>query len=143
MPSIGVLEPAISRAMRSIVPSPPNTMSRSASLETAAASGYVGTSRPASVAVAMSVKTVRPELRINSAASCTRVRQDGFSEFAISPMRLLPNLFNQHQKFLIPGRAEQRRFGVANPLDWSFEFLDPLTQFTQHPLMDGRIANHP
>ena len=39
MPSIGVREPAISRATRSIVPSPPKTSSRSTSRASAAASG--------------------------------------------------------------------------------------------------------
>ena len=104
MPRIGVAEPAMSRAARSMVPSPPKTRSKSDSR--------------ASVAVSPSTTALRPARRMSCAALRRISAQAAFSEFPISPMRLILSayFFNQHQKFLVARRAEQRRFRHTAPV---------------------------
>src|SRR5271154_1713201 len=127
-PRIGVGEPAISRATPSIVPSPPKTKSKS-------------TSR-ASDAASPSTNALRPARWMNRAALRMMAALAGLSGLPMSPMRLILSacFFNQHQKFFVARRAEQRRFRHAAPLQIILRG-DKLFQFLQHAFVDGRIAD--
>src|SRR5262245_57720619 len=117
MPTMGVGEPAVSRATRRNVPSPPKTMSRSTWRVSAAALGQGGNRNPARRAVAASASTERPVALMRDAALRTSLRLDGLSALATSPMRRidLASLFKQHEEFLVPRWTEQGRFGDASP----------------------------
>src|SRR5712692_2352821 len=143
MPSSGAPDPAISRATRSIVPSPPKTMSRSTARVRAAASAQVSTSKPANLAVAASARVLRFREWIKAAAWRTRPRAAALSALAISPMRRIcsASLFNQNQEFLVAGRTQQRRIDEALPLQLWLR-SDKLFQLAHDPLMDRRVGNH-
>src|SRR5712691_664463 len=143
MPSSGVRDPAISRATRSIVPSPPKTMSRSTARVRAAASAHVSMSKPANLAVAASARVFRWRDWMKAAAWRTRLRAAALSALAISPMRRIcsASLFNQNQEFLVAGRSQQGRFDEALPLQPRLR-RDKLFQLAQDPLMDRRVGNH-
>src|SRR5438105_4516183 len=75
-------------------------------------------------------------------ALLTTEAQETFSEFPISPTRLMLSaiLFNQNKKFLIPGRAGNRRLGHVAPVNTglaSHEFF----QLAQDALVDDRIPD--
>src|SRR5204862_8096620 len=130
MPTMGVFEPAISRATPSMVPSPPKTISRSAEL--------------ASLAVSSSSTAVRPDFSMRATAARTRSCEDSFSGFATSPTRVIvsANFFKQHQKFFVPGRTQQRRFGDARPTQGQL-CLGKCPHLAQDTLMHRRISDHP
>src|ERR1035437_358145 len=142
MPRMGVAESLTSRATRSIVPSPPNTSSKSTSRLSAAMSGQTAALMPASCAVAGSLKTFRPAARISRAAFCTVRAKETFSEFPTSPMRLIlsASFFNQCQKFFVACRAEQRRFRDAAPAQPCL-LRHKFFQLAQHALMHRRIGD--
>src|SRR5882757_3000887 len=127
-PSIGVGEPAMSRATPSIVPSPPKTSSRS-------------TSR-ASDAASPSTKALRPALWMSRTALRIVAAQAALSEFPMRPMRLILSacFFNQHQKFFVARRADERRFRHTAPGQFRLRG-DEHFQFLQHAFVDGRIAD--
>src|SRR6185312_14811580 len=54
---------------------------------------------------------------------------------------LSASFFNQHQKFFITRRSQQRRFGDAAPAQ-SRIARDKLLQFAQHALVNRRVRNH-
>src|SRR5438552_9462796 len=142
MPRIGVREPAISRATRSIVPSPPKTSSKSTWRARVAALGQTTALRRASWVVTGSLKRRRPAAVMRRAALLTTEAQETFSEFPISPTcsMLSANLFNQNKKFLIPGRACNRRLGDVAPAKAglvSHEFF----QLAQNALVDDRVPD--
>src|SRR5471030_1249243 len=128
MPRIGVGDPAMSRAARSIVPSPPKTRSKSDSR--------------ASVAMSPSTMALRPALWMSRAALRIISAQEDFSEFPMRPMRFILSacFFNQHQKFFVARRSEQRRFRDAAPSQIFFRG-DKYFQFFQHALMHGGIRD--
>src|SRR5450432_2640969 len=117
IPSSGVCEPAISRAARSNVPSPPKTSNKSASRASASASGQTVPRKCASRAVAASVKISWPVARISRAALATACAQEAFPELPSRPTRLIlsASFFNQHQEFFVARRAEQGGFHHAVP----------------------------
>src|SRR5206468_9067049 len=129
MPTIGVFEPAISRATRNIVPSPPNTISKSVDA--------------ASFARSFSRTAVRPDFSISPMASRTNSCDVSFSGFATSPTRAIvsANFFKQHQKFFVPGRPEQRRFGDGHPAQRQL-CGDKLLQLSQYSFVHRRIGDH-
>src|SRR5689334_21226309 len=93
-----------------MVPSPPNTISRSTRRASEGTSGQVGTSRPANGAVWASASTSRPLARMSRTACCTPMwGLDNFSGLAISPSDLnsLTGFFNQDQKFLVVGGTQE------------------------------------
>ena len=109
MPSIGVVEPAMSRAACSMVPSPPNTSSKS-------------TSRGERGGVGQTCVQIRPAGRFGVAENlaaraldqgarpCGAVGAAGLVQIAdeADALILSASFFNQHQKFFVAGRAEQR-----------------------------------
>ena len=109
-PSSGVLTPAISRATRSIVPSPPNTMSKSTERASATGSTHVLPLILASCAVTGSVKSLRPVALMSLAARSTERPQVALSGFPMSPTRWIVSavFFNQYKKFFVACRSEQR-----------------------------------
>src|SRR5882724_4435249 len=129
MPRMGVGEPAMSRAARSIVPSPPKTRSKSDSR--------------ASVAMSPSTTALRPVLWMSRAALRMIAAHEALSEFPMRPMRFILSacFFNQHQKFFVSRRAEQRRFRHAAPVQIILSG-DKCFQFLQHALMHGGIRDH-
>src|SRR5437899_332985 len=120
IPSMGVWEPATARATRSNVPSPPKTSSRSTCAARAVASAHTGPRRRARRAVSPLLRTLRPVAAIRRDALLTAEAQEDFSEFPISPMRLIlsDDLFNQHQKFFVSCRAEKGRLSESKPLHY-------------------------
>src|SRR5581483_653944 len=98
--------------------------------------------KPANWAVTASLYTRRPVREINPAHLATTPWEETFSEFPISPMRLivLASFFNQSKKFLIPRRTEQWRFRETAPF---YERLasDKLFHLTQHAPVNGRITD--
>ena len=55
---------------------------------------------------------------------------------------LSASFFNQHQKFFVPGRAEEGRFGHTAPLQLRLSRHE-FPQVAQHSLVDGRVGDHP
>src|SRR2546426_468660 len=135
MPMTGVREPAVSRATRNIVPSPPKTISKSTSRVSAPALGQVGALSPASAAVAASVITLRPAARIREAAWRPSGRLETLSELASSPTRLIcsASFFKQRQKFPVARRSEQGRLSHSAPMQ-TRDGADELLEFAQHAL---------
>ena len=142
-PKMGVREPAISRARRSIVPSPPNTTSKSTWRVRVTASAQTTAFKRATRAVAASLYILRPAAAIKRAARFTASALETFSEFPISPTRLIlsARAFNQHQEFFITGGAQHRGFGDAEPPQAPASG-DEQVQLAQHALVNCRIANH-
>jgi len=87
MPSMGVREPAISRATRSMVPSPPKTRRRSTARARAAASGQTVDLKFARREVARSLKILRPAAWRSLAALVTALAQETLAEFPMIPTR--------------------------------------------------------
>src|SRR5436190_11039643 len=144
IPRIGVREPAISRATRSIVPSPPKTSSRSTLRQSVAASGSTQTSSFAIAAVAASAHSSRPAARMSRAALEITEAPEVFSEFPNSPTFaiLSASFFNQCQEFFVAGRPKERRFGYTCPPQPVLAG-DKSLQFRQHARVDAGILNHP
>src|SRR5205809_6729694 len=113
MPRIGVRQPAVSRATRNIVPSPPKTSIKSVFAAKALAFEQTGVFSPTNWAVLGSVRTDRPCASMNLAACRTSMRPQVFSGFAIKPTRFifLANFFNQNEKLFVSRGAEDMRFG--------------------------------
>ena len=61
----------------------------------------------------------------------------------MSPMRLILSdaFFNQYEKFLVAGRANQWRLGRAAPGN-RFKVRDKFFQLPQNALMNGGIGDH-
>src|ERR1043166_635330 len=80
---------------------------------------------------------------MSRAAFWTSVRLETFPEFASSPtLRILSaTLFNQHQKFFVPRRTQQRRLNHAAPFHFAY-FQNKLLQFPQDTRMNHRIGDH-
>ena len=119
MPRIGVREPAISRATRNMVPSPPKTSSKSTWRVSVGASGQTIAFKLASWAVALSLYSFRPATEMRRAARLTALAQETFPELPITPTRLIlsAQLFNQYQEFFVDGRPQQRGFREAPPFE--------------------------
>src|ERR1035441_10548533 len=143
MPKMGVREPAISRATRSIVPSPPNTTSKSTWRARVAASAQTTAFKRASRIVAGSLYILRPAATIRLAARLTATAPETFSEFPISPTRLIlsARALNQHQEFFVASGAKHRGFGDAQPPQVAAGG-DELVQLAQHALVNCRIADY-
>src|ERR1043166_1419536 len=143
MPRIGVCDPAASRAMRSMVPSPPKTIRRSTSRTRLATSGEAGPLKPASRAVATSQTAWREAAWISAAAFSTRLRHESLAVLATKPIRaiFLASFFNPHQKFLIARRPQQRRFHQPAPAQCALS-RDKFLNLAQHPRMDRGVADH-
>src|SRR5262245_6400468 len=101
IPRTGVLDTAISRATLSMVPWPRETTSKSTARASAAASLLTVARKRARFAVGGSQKTLRPDARMQRAASATAAPAEALPEFPMMPTRLILSaaLFNQHQEF--------------------------------------------
>ena len=79
---------------------------------------------------------------MSRAALRTMSAQAAFSELPMRPMRLILSacFFNQHQKFFVAGRAEQRRFNHTAPAQAGLRG-DKFAQFVQHAFMHRRVGD--
>src|SRR5664279_4011707 len=80
---------------------------------------------------------------MRSAACFTTVAPKTFSEFPISPTRLIlsARVFNQHQEFFIACGTSQRGFDDAEPPQ-AAAGGDELVQLAQHALVNRWITNY-
>src|ERR1035437_7221489 len=141
-PSMGVLEPAICRAVCSIVPSPPKSTSKSTARARAATRGTASHFNFASCAVISSQTTSRPLRWMRRAAARTLAAHADFSALPTRPMRWKwsVDFFNQGQKLFVAGRAEQGRFNHTAPAKASLR-RDKFLQLRQHAVMHGGIGD--
>src|ERR1035437_4018666 len=141
-PSRGVLEPAICRAVRSIVPSPPKTSSKSDSHASSAALARISHFNFASRAVAASQMILRPARWRRRAAARTLAAQADLSALPMRPMRWKWSafFFNQHQKFFVAGGAEQGRFKHIAPAKASLRG-DKFFQLGDHAFMHDGVGD--
>src|SRR5579862_4656137 len=142
-PRIGVRDPAMSRATRSIVPSPPKTRSRSTRRASAAVSALMVPLIPAHCAVTGSVWSFLPAALIKRAASLTTPAQDTFSELPTTPTRLIlsPKFFKECQELSIARRSNYRGRGSADPAQFC-QGVNKLSQITQYSPVNFRVPNH-
>ena len=78
---------------------------------------------------------------MSRAASRTTARLEGFSKLASKPMRRIFSafFFKQYQKFLVAGRPQQRRGGLARPAQ-AGGICGECLQFVQNASVNGRVA---
>src|SRR2546430_1828037 len=140
IPRMGVRDPAISRAARSIVPSPPNTNKRSTSRESEAASGQSTASRSAMRAVLASAYSRRPDARTSRAARATIEAEESLPELPSSPTFLILSgvFFNQGQEFFVARRPQQRGLSETFPTKRVLRGHE-LFECPENPLVNGRI----
>src|SRR5436190_5658957 len=137
----GVREPAVSRATRNIVPSPPKTIIKSTFRASVVGSVQTGTLSPARAAVAASVNTARRLAPIKDAARRTSGRLEILSELAMSPTRWIcsASFFNQRQKFLVSRRPQQRGLGNSTPTQVRQRARE-IFDLAKHTLVNRRVG---
>src|SRR5208337_1009153 len=86
---------------------------------------------------------MRPAASIRRAAAFTASAAETFSEFPISPTRLILSAkpFNQHQELFVAGRAKDRGVGDAQPPQGRAG-SDKLIQLAQYAIVNRRVTNH-
>src|SRR6266705_1869267 len=80
---------------------------------------------------------------MSRAARFTAPAQETFSEFPITPTRLMvsANVFNHCQEFLIAGRPRHRRLGESPPAQARLG-RDEFLQLAQYALVNRCVTNH-